>query len=88
MAVARSGSAKTSMGRFLKICGMCDMKEFSGSWQFDGTQVGCNSEQVVVVLGFKDEVQSPSPPMRSVFDGIICGCSPGTLSSRCCGSNG
>ena len=41
--------------------------------------MGCNPEGVVVSLSFEDDVRSSSPSVRSVLDGIVCGCSVWTL---------
>ena len=44
-------------------------------------------ESVGVELSILDDMPSSSPPMGSVFDGIVCGCPLHTLSGKRCKSN-
>jgi len=50
--------------------------------------MGCNPGGVGVMSRFKDDAWSCLSPMRSDFDGIVCGHSPCTMGGRRHDSNG
>ena len=79
--------AKTSSEWFLSICGRCDARGMAEDWRVEGIRVMYDPKSVGVELNVRGDERSSLPPVRSVSDGIICGCLPRTPNGKRCESN-